>query len=401
MTYPTGVPKQYRLDLLVLQPTPFCNINCDYCYLSDRISKRQLSLDLLEHIFVKLFASKLTGPQLSVVWHAGEPLVLPIAYYEAALKKIKSLNTRGCQIHHAIQTNGTLITQRWCDFFKASNIHVGVSVDGPAFIHDANRKTRSGRGTHAKIMEGISLLQENGINFHVIAVISQQSLNFPDEIFKFFIQHGIRRVGFNIEEIEGENTVTSLKYPGTDKRYVRFMSRIYELSKITQGYLSIREFDDVKRLILSGLHIRRSFQSTPCSIISIDCNGNFTTFSPEFLGLRSDVYGDFILGNVRHDTFDAIFTSKMFQLLNQDIEAGIAACKASCDYFDLCGGGAPVNKYCENGTLHSSETMYCRYTLQIPVNLVLQDLEQYMTGGPESNVPHQGNGVHGHAPRYQ
>ena len=267
----------------VLQPTPFCNINCDYCYLSDRISKRQLSLDLLEHIFVKLFASKLTGPQLSVVWHAGEPLVLPIAYYEAALKKIKSLNTRGCQIHHAIQTNGTLITQRWCDFFKASNIHVGVSVDGPAFIHDANRKTRSGRGTHAKIMEGISLLQENGINFHVIAVISQQSLNFPDEIFKFFIQHGIRRVGFNIEEIEGENTVTSLKYPGTDKRYVRFMSRIYELSKITQGYLSIREFDDVKRLILSGLHIRRSFQSTPCSIISIDCNGNFTTFSQNSL----------------------------------------------------------------------------------------------------------------------
>lgn len=364
------------LDLLILQPTPFCNINCDYCYLPNRLSNNKMSLDLIHHIFCNLFESHLVASRLSVIWHAGEPLVLPVSYYQAAFKTIQNLNLNHCHISHAIQTNGTLINQEWCDLIREHNLNIGVSLDGPAFIHDAHRKTRNGKGTHATAMQGIALLQQNEIDFHVIAVLTRQSLHFPDEIFDFFIRHGIRRIGFNIEEIEGANATSSLSGQGMDEQYVRFMERLYTLAQPLKHELSIREFEEAERQILSGVNIGRSYQSTPYKIISINCHGEFSTFSPELLGLESSVYGDFILGNIHHTTFAAGLASAKFRTMNRHIEAGIERCKATCEYFDLCGGGAPANKYFENGSFDSTETMYCRYTIQTPVNLVLSELEK-------------------------
>ena len=365
-----------HLKLLVLQPTPFCNLNCDYCYLPDRAAKRSLSLDLLERIFHNLFASNLIETQFTVVWHAGEPLVMPVSFYEQAFQKIRALNVKGYHIVHSMQTNGTLINQEWCDFIKRYKVHIGVSIDGPAFIHDAHRKTRAGKGTHAAVMRGMALLQSNNIEFHVIAVITQQSLNFPDEIFYFFMKNSVKRVGFNIEEIEGVNTSSSLKKIGSEKRYQKFMRRIYDLTKNTPHSFVVREFEHILDFIVQEPNIIQSEQTVPFVILSIDCDGNFTTFSPEFLGLKSSVYGDFVLGNVWNDTFESVYTSQKFRSIYQDISRGVELCRNTCEYFPLCGGGAPVNKYFENGMLCSAETMYCRYTVKTPVDIVLDDLEK-------------------------
>ncbi len=88
------------VKLVVIQPTPFCNLNCDYCYLPDRRSKDKLSLDLIEPIFKNLFNSKFIDKQFTVVWHAGEPLTMPVTFYESAFEKInrldRELNSKGC-----------------------------------------------------------------------------------------------------------------------------------------------------------------------------------------------------------------------------------------------------------------------------------------------------------------
>jgi uncharacterized protein len=215
------------VKLVVIQPTSFCNLDCDYCYLPDRQSKDKLSLDLLEPIFKNLFQSKFIGKEFTVVWHAGEPLAMPITFYESAFNEIdrcdREFNSTGCLISHAFQTNGTLINRAWCDLIKKYRVKVGVSLDGPAFIHDAHRKTRKGLGTHASTMRGISLLQANEIDFSVIAVLTQNSLDFPEEIFNFFMEHQIRNVGFNIDETEGANPSSSLAKVGVEER-----SRLYE-----------------------------------------------------------------------------------------------------------------------------------------------------------------------------
>lgn len=380
-----AVRAQFRpISLLVLQPTPFCNINCEYCYLPNRHSKRRLSLDTITVLFQQLFASNLLGSHLSVVWHAGEPLVMPPSFYDAALQKINELNAVRCTLSHSIQTNGTLITPGWCEFIKKHDIHIGVSIDGPAFLHDSHRKTRSGKGTHDKTMQGIALLQEYGIDFHVIAVVTRQALDFPEEIFDFFVSRNIYKIGFNIEETEGAHTVSSLQREDTEDRYRRFLEKIYRLAKDTKGRVMAREFERALNLIRQALPlvpyggetIPFNNQVLPFNILTVDCDGNFSTFSPELLGQKSEAYGDFILGNILTDSFASAYTTLRFQALNEAIAAGVQQCRNTCEYFELCGGGAPANKYFEHGSFQSAETMYCRYVIQTPIDIVLLDLEE-------------------------
>ena len=116
-------------------------------------------------------------------------------------------------------------------------------------------------------------------------------------------------------------------------------------------------------------------QTSPLAIISVDCHGNFSTFSPELLGLTSPDYGDFAFGNVMTDSFDSILATPKFLAVAHDIDAGIQRCRETCEYFSYCGGGAPVNKYFENGSFNSTETMFCRLSKQAVLNVVLEKLE--------------------------
>ena len=367
------------VDLLVLQPTTFCNLDCSYCYLPDRQLKHKFSLDLLEPIFHNLFSSPYLNKDFTIVWHAGEPLAMPPNFYKSACDIIddiaQKLNKNQYHFEHSIQTNGTLINQDWCDFFKTHNVKIGVSVDGPDFIHDANRKTKTGLGTHASTMRGISLLKKNDIEFSVIAVLTQESLNYPDEIYNFFLENKINKVGFNVEEKEGANQNSSLSGSGTDLTYRNFMNKLYELVNQPANTLEIREFERIKRGILNGGGAIRG-QFHPFTMINIDYKGDFMTFSPELLSLNSSKYGEFVLGNVMTDSFESICETDKFKRINDDIQAGVNLCKQTCEYFSLCGGGAPANKYFENGSFNSSETMYCRYTEKILTDIVLADIEQ-------------------------
>jgi uncharacterized protein len=111
-------------------------------------------------------------------------------------------------------------------------------------------------------------------------------------------------------------------------------------------------------------------QFTPFSIISVDHAGNFSTFSPELLAMKSN-NGDFVF----RDSFMEAEASPKFKRIYGDILAGVGNCQRECGYFDLCGGGAPANKYYENGSFASSETMYCRMTKKSLVDIMLDDLE--------------------------
>jgi uncharacterized protein len=366
------------LDLLVIQPTPFCNIDCSYCYLPTRQSRARMSPEVLDATFARVFEGNLVRRGFTVVWHAGEPLVLPVSFYEQALAIIAERNTRAIPLEHSFQTNGTLITREWCDFIRANPIRIGVSLDGPAFLHDAYRKTRQGRGTHARVMAGVRLLHKHDIRFHVIAVLTRPALDFPDELYAFFIENGVRDLGFNVEEIEGPHQTSSLEGEDIGGLYARFLSRFYDLCARERWQLRVREFDSTVGAILHGARSDgpRTHETTPLAIVSVDCHGNFSTFSPELLGLESERYGGFALGNVLDDGFlDALATPR-FRAIHNDIEAGIGRCRESCSYFGFCGGGAPVNKYFENGSFDSTETLFCRLNRQTLLDVVLNKLEQ-------------------------
>jgi uncharacterized protein len=368
--------RAHRLELLVLQPTPFCNLNCDYCYLPDRSASHRISEDVLRRTFEQVFASRYARESFTVVWHAGEPLVMPIEFYENAIRLIDRLNTAGIEVSHSFQTNGTLLNPSWCDFIKRHHVRVGVSVDGPAFLHDAHRKTRKGQGTHERVMAGIHCFQEQGVEFHVISVLTQEALGHPEEMFRFYVENGIRRVGFNIEEIEGVNTASTLESAESQARVRTFMKRFLELVSGSEVKLEVREFDGLRGFIAAGKgFIDGGQENTPLRILNVDWAGNFSTFSPELLGLKSLVYGDFLLGNVLRDELGTVEKTPKFRLLKRDVDAGIAECRRTCQYFGLCGGGSPSNKYFETGSFRSTETMHCRLSKQAVVDVLLESLE--------------------------
>jgi len=213
-------------ELVVIQATPFCNVNCRYCYLPDRSSTKRITYQTLKRTFEFLFTEPLLSNPVSIVWHAGEPLVLPLAFYENAFRIAEECNTQGLRIVHSFQTNGTLINQDWCDLIKHYAIKIGVSLDGPQHIHDAERLDRAGQGTFERTMRGIKLLQQNHIQPSIISVLTQYALNYPDEIWHFFREHQLTHLAFNVEEIEGVHTQSSLATAETftDRKSTRLNS---------------------------------------------------------------------------------------------------------------------------------------------------------------------------------
>lgn len=370
------------ITLIVIQPTSFCNLNCDYCYLPDRHLKQQLALDLIDPIFQTIFTSQFFRQDATVCWHAGEPLAVPVSYYKTAFERInaadRQYNRTPHKIRQSVQTNGILINQAWCELFKQHEVHVGVSLDGPAFLHDAHRKTRTGLGTHAATMRGMAHLQKNDIDYSVIAVLTKDSLDYPDEIFHFFVDNGIMDVGFNMEETEGVNPSSSLDQVGVEDRYRAFMQQFWKLVTQTNGEFKLREFEIICSAIYCDSRLENTDMNKPFVIVNIDANGNFSTFDPELLGVNTDRYGQFILGNVLQDTFESVCQSDKFQYIYQDMTAGVALCRQSCQYFGLCGGGAGSNKYWENGTFNSAETQACRDRIKIVTDVVLAGLESSM-----------------------
>jgi uncharacterized protein len=373
-----------KIGLLILQPTPFCNINCSYCYLPNRNVKERMSTETFTKILERLVESNFVGDKISFVWHAGEPLALPHGYYSEIFDKIELFPSLAGKVTHSVQTNGMLINDEWCHFFLKHSVNVGVSIDGPDFIHDACRKDKRGQGTLAKVLRGVECLKRHGIKFHVIAVLTSNSLNYAEEIFRFFLDLGVENLGFNIEEKEGVNSSTSLETCDMDERVKGFLQRTYDLQKRYGNRLKIREFDRAFRAIALSdperpENIERlNDQATPIKILSIDHSGYFSTFSPELLGMKDPEHGDFIFGNVYEDTFESMWARPNFIETLVEINKGVEKCKVSCEHFALCGGGAPSNKLYENGIFDSAETMYCKYTIQYPLDIALHELESQL-----------------------
>jgi uncharacterized protein len=380
------IPPGTNIELLILQPTPFCNIDCDYCYLPDRASTTKMPPDVARAAAERVVEAGLVGPRVSIVWHAGEPLTMGLAAFEALVDAVNGAMPASTEVTHHVQTNAMLISSEWCDLFERRAIRIGVSVDGPAFLHDAHRKTRSGKGTHERTLAGIRLLMERKIAFHAIAVVTDATLDYPDEFYDFFSPLPVHLLGLNVEEIEGTHHKSSLQGLTMKPRYRRFMARLFQRVQEDGFRVAVREFNSAMAAVrFSGEPTSPATdqQNGAWRIVTVDCGGQYTTFSPELLGLRWGE-GDFVIGSVKDTPILAASESPKFLRLQDEIAAGIRACEAGCEYFRYCGGGAPVNKFSENGSFASTETMFCQLTRKLVLDVVADELAQ--AGRPRVRV---------------
>ena len=378
---PADFTPTLKTRLLILQPTPFCNIVCDYCYLPDRDSKARMSLATVRAAARRLREDGLLGEQLTVVWHAGEPLAMPVAFYADAFAAIKAEIGAHCEVSHAIQTNAILIDDAWCALFKAHAVRIGVSVDGPAELHDRHRRTRAGKGTFEAVVRGMARLRAHGIGFHAIAVVTAATVAHADAFVDFFEQQGVPDLGCNFDEAEGLHLRSSLA--GQEAAHAAFVERLLERSIASAGRLRVREIANALQLVKAPLPMWTwrgeafpdNAQVLPLALVTVAHNGDFATFSPELLGQPSPAFGNFLLGNVARESYLEAARSPRFARLWHAIMNGTRACAQTCSHFGFCGGGAPANKLYENGDLASTETLYCRTMVKRPFDAVLRRLE--------------------------
>src|SRR5262249_15946951 len=153
----------------------------------------------------------------------GEPLVAGQDFYRQAFDIVARLKPDDVVVRHGINTNATLIDDSWSALLKEYDINVGVSIDGPRELHDAYRVTRAGAGTFDATVRGLRMLRDAGVRHYVLSVLTEQSLRSAQALFNFFVEERVRFVCFNVEEIEGANTKSSLKGPEQEALYDTFL----------------------------------------------------------------------------------------------------------------------------------------------------------------------------------
>lgn len=177
-----------------------CNLACKYCYYLEKNNlyqntPRHLMTDEMLEQFTREYIEAQTMPQVLFTWHGGEPLMRSIDFYKKALALQKKY-AHGKQIDNVIQTNGTLLTDEWCEFFAKNHWLVGISIDGPQEYHDHYRVTPAGKPSWEKVMQGISLLKKHRVEWNAMAVINAYNAEHPLEFYHFFRDNGCQYLQF-------------------------------------------------------------------------------------------------------------------------------------------------------------------------------------------------------------
>ena len=206
-------------------------------------------------------------------------------------------------------------------------------------------------------------------------MLTDRSLDRPDELYQFFKDLDPLEVGFNIEEIEGINTTSSLAGDGMRDKVTRFFARLLHLVRQDKAPLRIRELENGRSRLAGSLYGNACFASenNPLSILAVGADGRLATFSPELLQAPDDPSRD-TFATVDDIDFTRLYDLPAFTRINDAVQAGVEACRRSCPYFSMCGGGAPANKLAEHGRFDATETMNCRLHIQALADVFDNDM---------------------------
>ena len=185
---------------IMLKPAgSLCNLDCQYCYYLDKSEiygghEPRMSEAMLETV-VREYIQANDMPEVTFNWHGGEPLVLGLDFYKKALE-FERRYADGKVIHNTLQTNGTLITREWADFFRDNDFLIGISLDGPKDIHDRYRKDKAGRPSFDRVIAGLRLLQQGGVEFNTMSTVNHFSEGRGLEVYQFLKSLGSRYMQF-------------------------------------------------------------------------------------------------------------------------------------------------------------------------------------------------------------
>ena len=378
-----------------------CNLACKYCYYLEKnklypTAQRHLMSDEMLEQFTREYIEAQTMSQVLFTWHGGEPLLRSIDFYRKALS-LQQKYAGGRRIDNVIQTNGTLLTDEWCEFFAQNHWLVGISIDGPQPDHDHYRLTAAGKPSWKKVMQGIKLLKKHGVEWNAMAVVNAYNANHPMEFYRFFKENGCQFLQFTpiVERLtrhEDGRTLASL----ADKNEIPLSEA--SVTPEQWGYFLCAIFDEWVRKDVGKIFVE-IFDCTLANWMGI--SPGICAYSKEcghagVMEHNGDVYScdhfvfpEYKLGNIRdHSLIDMLYGEQQQEFSRLKHSSLPRQCK-ECDMEFACHGECPKNrfmkdKYGDSGLNYLCPGYYHYYQHVAPyMDYMKQEL---MAQRPPSNI---------------
>lgn len=378
-----------------------CNLACKYCYYLEKnklypTAQRHLMSDEMLEQFTREYIEAQTMNQVLFTWHGGEPLLRSIDFYRKALS-LQQKYAGGRRIDNVIQTNGTLLTDEWCEFFAQNHWLVGISIDGPQPDHDHYRLTAAGKPSWKKVMQGIKLLKKHGVEWNAMAVVNAYNANHPLEFYRFFKENGCQFLQFTpiVERLtrhEDGRTLASL----ADKDEISLSEA--SVAPEQWGYFLCAIFDEWVRKDVGKIFVE-IFDCTLANWMGI--SPGICAYSKEcghagVMEHNGDVYScdhfvfpEYKLGNIRdHSLIDMLYGEQQQEFSRLKHSSLPRQCK-ECDMEFACHGECSKNrfmkdKYGDSGLNYLCPGYYHYYQHVAPyMDYMKQEL---MSQRPPSNI---------------
>lgn len=360
-----------------------CNLACKYCYYLEKNnlyqnSHRHLMSDEMLEQFTREYIEAQTMPQVLFTWHGGEPLMRSIDFYKKALALQKKY-AHGKQIDNVIQTNGTLLTDEWCEFFAQNHWLVGISIDGPQEYHDHYRVTPDGKPSWEKVMQGISLLKKHRVEWNAMAVVNAYNAEHPLEFYHFFRDNGCQYLQFTpiverLTEHEDGRTLASL----ADDREIPLADA--SVTPQQWGNFLCTIFDDWVRHDVGKTFVE-IFDCTLANWIGVlpgicayskECgHAGVMEHNGDVYSCDHFVFPEYKLGNIREQSLIDMLYGEKQQAFSRLKHTSLPRQCKECDMEFACHGECPKNrfekdKYGEPGLNYLCQGYYQYYTHVAP-----------------------------------
>ena len=357
MTDNIATPFAKPLYVMLKPAGAHCNLACKYCYyleknnLYDKSHRHIMSDEMLEQ-FTREYIEAQTMPQVLFTWHGGEPLMRSIDFYKKALTLQKKY-ARGRRIDNIIQTNGTMLTDEWCEFFAQNNWLVGISIDGPQEYHDHYRLTTTGNPSWQKVMHGIELLKKHHVEWNAMAVVNAYNADHPLEFYHFFKDNGCQYLQFTpiVERLtkhQDGRTLASLAdnheipladFSVTPEQWGNFLCAIFdEWVRNDVGKMFVEIFDCTLANWMGVLPGICAYSKNCGHAGVMEHNGD--VYSCDHF-----VFPEYKLGNIRdHTLIEMLYGDKQHAFSRLKHTSLPRQCK-ECDMEFACHGECPKNRF--------------------------------------------------------
>jgi uncharacterized protein len=322
-----------------------CNLDCEYCYYRDKRSlypesaSTRMSEDLLEE-YVRQHIAAAPGPEVDFSWHGGEPTTLGVDFFRKAVALQRKHRPAGWRIRNGIQTNGVLLDDEWGRFLAAESFTVGLSLDGPAELHDAYRVTRGGQPTHRQAMRGYDILRRHGVPTDIVCVVHNRNVAYPLTVYRFFREIGCRYLGFLpvVEQASDTADGVSSHTPLADA-YGTFLCKVFdEWIERDAGRMMVQIFEEASRPALGMEHSLCVFRETCGQIPVLEHNG-------DFFPCDHFVDREHRLGNIRETPLHELLDSPAQRAFGDAKRDALPRRCRDCEVLAMCHGGCPKYRF--------------------------------------------------------